>query len=201
MTDWRLDARTKTKRVPFVYMFGGHSRGASNAKSDNSIKRMQMNEFVNAVERLAIEAGKSPSDEPQPWEEPCLPHDREFVGATENFNAERAGSVRTSDYMGSAPFQPDRECFDYKKKNAVIVVARIAIEKAEGAQHGHPVVVSLVIANRFGRVICVRGPDEKMINSMCLPERKCSQQRAINATCDANSSTTWAEMATSSVST
>ena len=125
---------------------------------------MQMDEFVNAVERLAIEAGKSASDEPQPWEEPCLPDDRKFEGATENFNAERAGSVRTSDYMGSAPFQPDRECFDYREKNAVIVVARIGIEKAESVQHGHPVVVSLVIANRFGRVICVRGPDEKMIN-------------------------------------
>ena len=56
------------------------------------------------------------------------------------------------------------ECFDYREKNAVIVVARIAIEKVESAQHGHPVVVSLVIANEFGRVICVRGPDEKMIN-------------------------------------
>ena len=60
VTDWRSDAKTKTKRVPFVYMFGGHSRGASNAKMDNSIKRMQMNEFVNAVERLAIEAGEEP---------------------------------------------------------------------------------------------------------------------------------------------
>ena len=164
MTDWRLDEKTNRKRVPFVYMFGGHSRGASNAKADNSIKRMQMAEFVHTVERLALEAGQSSCDEPQPWDEPCLPADRNFEGATENFNAERAGSVRTSDYMGSAPFQPEREGFEYKKKNAVIVVARIAIDKVESVQHGNPVLVSLVIANEFGRVICVRGPDNKMVN-------------------------------------
>ena len=123
-----------------------------------------MAEFVKTVERLAIEAGQSPADPPKPWEEPCLPADRNFVGATEIFNAALAGSVRTSDYMGNAPYQPDREGFGFMKKNAVIVVARIAIDRVEIVQHGKPVLVSLVIANEFGRVICVRGPDKKMVH-------------------------------------
>ena len=119
-----------------------------------------MERFVNQVEQKAFEAGINPRLHPQLKKmEPRLPADKTLDIAACEYNAEAfRGYIRTQDVVGSSPFRTHKDYFGFTVGDAVIAVARIALE-AERGHPGCPSIQSLVLMNAQGRVLGIRGAD------------------------------------------
>lgn len=114
--------------------------------------------MLDHLEELAENIYLDPNEEPKLREESRLQLDKTLDLAYPEFNARFCGSLRCTGLLGTTPFQTEPGPFDFQMEDVLIVVSRIGIYQ-DGDSAGYPVLRSFVVANAYGRILGVRGPD------------------------------------------
>ena len=157
---WRTSILTQHLRVPLLYQIGGCATWNAGQKLDQplaNVRQCNASWIKSNKRHLKLELTLVYILNPKRLE-PRLPADKTFDLATQEYNANFSGYIRTQDVLGSSPFRTHRDYFGFTANDAVIAVARIALD-AESGQPGHPSIQSLILMNAHGRVLGLRGAD------------------------------------------
>ena len=165
--------RKNKTRVPVIYYLAKMCHGVVDPMLDEQRPRA-MQELLDQVEGLARDIYLDPHQEPRLREEESrLQLDQTLDLREHEFNARFCGSIRCTGLLGTTPFQTEPGPFEFQMEDALIVVSRIGIYQ-EGTSCGYPVLRSLVVANAYGRILGVRGPDEmQQANTKSVGEENC----------------------------
>ena len=166
VTRWKSDKRTKGLRVFVVLYLGGCCRAFDLPRYTPREDNKDAERFLRYFRQLVVRFGQNPDADFKPF----APED--FRDNTINLEAEgvrdevNTGPVRIHSRLLSIPAIPSRAPMLIEKRTALIVVAQIALlrPRLEGG-HQKPYVISLVLANGFGRVLAIfdSGPQEAVM--------------------------------------
>ena len=166
--------RKNKTRVPVIYHLAKMCHGVVDPMLDEQRPRA-MQELLDQVEGLARDIYLDPHEEPRLREEESRLHPDQTLDLREHeFNARFCGSIRCTGLLGTTPFQTEPGPFDFQMEDALIVVSRIGMYKETSTSSGCPVLRSLVVANAYGRILGVLGPDEMQhANTKTVGEENC----------------------------
>ena len=167
VTRWKTDDRTKGLRVLVVLALGGccfaFDQPRHVARPNDSDAERFLRHFCQLVRRLGQNFDADPKPLEIEWPRDTT-LDLEAEGVRDLLNA--VGVARISSPLFEALATSSRAPMLIEKRTALIVVAQIALLRpvGEGAQK-MPRVMSMVLANGFGRVLTVfdSGPQEAVV--------------------------------------
>ena len=163
---WKTDERTKRFRVPVVLYLGGCCQAFDYPRYTPRVDGKDAERFLRYFRQLVVRYGQNPDADPK-LIEPEDPRDNTINLEAEDVRDEvNTGPVRINSRLLSIPAIPSRAPMFIEKRTALIVVAKIALlrPRLEGGPR-KPYVISLVLANGFGRVLTIfdSGPKEAVI--------------------------------------